>query len=261
LLFVFDQCRTALPFAFGVAVGAEPGWAGPTGPRRFLIAVGGELLTDAAGVGLPGQPGGLGTGGEGTPRGGVLCRVRAGSGLPSAVQGSTVGIDVVLHAGSSFSIDRDTPALSLSLHAIEESGDDVVASAMMCAWAWSAAVIDGHAASGQRRNVIQIQDELRRALRAAPGLVERSDRITRLNRHRGAVSVQSTHSITDLEALPTEADRAKAKDMAARNDIKLLGGMDNAEMNRSRESTRSNHRPHSPGRRSRLCRGLGSKRG
>jgi len=136
---------------------------------------------------------------------------------------------------SSFSIERDTPALSLSLKAIEEIGDDVVASAMMCAWAWSAAVIDGHAASGRRRNVIQIQDELWRALRAAPGLVERSDRITRLNRHRGVVSVQSTHSITDLEALPTEADRAKAKGMAARNDIKLLGGMDNAEMNRLHE--------------------------
>ncbi len=106
---------------------------------------------------------------------------------------------------------------------------------MMCAWAWSAAVIDGHAASGKRKNVIQIQDELWRALRATPGLVERSDRITRLNRHRGVVSVQSAHSITDLEALPTEADRAKAKGMAARNNIKLLGGMDNAEMNRLHE--------------------------
>ena len=136
---------------------------------------------------------------------------------------------------SSFAIDRDTPALSLSLKAIEDDGDDVVASAMMCSWAWSAAVIEGQAASGHRKNVIQIQDELWRALRAAPGLVERSDRITRLNRHRGVVSVQSTHSITDLEALPTEADRAKAKGMAARNGVKLLGGMDNAEMTRLHE--------------------------
>jgi len=47
--------------------------------------------------------------------------------------------------------------------------------------------------------------------------------------------VQSTHSITDLEALPTEADRAKAKGMAARNGVKLLGGMDNAEMTRLHE--------------------------
>lgn len=133
---------------------------------------------------------------------------------------------------SSFSASSDLPALSLSLSAIEDDGDDVVAAAMMCAWAWSAGVIEGQQAAGQRRNVFQIQDELWRSLRAAPGLVEKSDRITRLNRHRGVVSLQSTHSITDLEALPTESDRAKAKGMAARNGIKLLGGLDNAEMDR-----------------------------
>lgn len=133
---------------------------------------------------------------------------------------------------SSFTVDADLPAISLSLSAIEDDGDDVVAAAMMCAWAWSSGLIEGKQASGVRRNVFQPQDELWRALRAAPGLVEKSDRITRLNRHRGVVSLQSTHSITDLEALPTEADRAKAKGMAARNAIKLLGGLDNAEMDR-----------------------------
>lgn len=133
---------------------------------------------------------------------------------------------------SSFSLDADLPAISLSLGAVEDDGDDVVAAAMMCAWAWSAGLIEGKQAAGQRRNVFQPQDELWRALRAAPGLVEKSDRMTRLNRRRGVVSVQSTHSITDLEALPTEADRAKAKGMVARNAIKVIGGLDNAEMER-----------------------------
>ncbi|MGW5569775.1 hypothetical protein ACWEVD_01125 [Nocardia thailandica] len=133
---------------------------------------------------------------------------------------------------SSFSVDADLPAVSLSLSAIEDDGDDVVSAAMMCAWAWSSGLIEGKQAAGVRRNVFQPQDELWRALRAAPGLVEKSDRITRLNRHRGVVSAQSTHSITDLEALPTEADRAKAKGMVARNAIKVIGGLDNAEMER-----------------------------
>ncbi|MBC7300092.1 MAG: ATP-binding protein [Nocardia sp.] len=133
---------------------------------------------------------------------------------------------------SSFSLDADPPAISLSLGAVEDDGDDVVAAAMMCAWAWSAGLIEGKQAAGQRRNIFQPQDELWRALRAAPGLVEKSDRMTRLNRRRGVVSVQSTHSITDLEALPTEADRAKAKGMVARNAIKVIGGLDNAEMDR-----------------------------
>ncbi|MGV9679143.1 hypothetical protein ACWDSJ_28010 [Nocardia sp. NPDC003482] len=133
---------------------------------------------------------------------------------------------------SSFAVDADLPAVSLSLKAVEDDGDDVVAAAMMCAWAWSAGLIEGKQAAGKRRNVFQPQDELWRALRAAPGLVEKSDRMTRLNRARGVVSAQSTHSITDLEALPTEADRAKAKGMVARNAIKVIGGLDNAEMER-----------------------------
>ncbi|WP_216892152.1 hypothetical protein [Nocardia alni] len=133
---------------------------------------------------------------------------------------------------SSFSVDADTPAVSLSLRAIRDDGDDVVAASMMCAWAWSAALIEAAHVSGVRRNVFQIQDELWRALRVAPGLVEKSDRITRLNRDEGTVSLQSTHSLTDLEALPTEADRAKARGMAARNAIQLFGGLDNAELER-----------------------------
>lgn len=133
---------------------------------------------------------------------------------------------------SSFEVDADLPAVSLSLKAVEDDGDDVVSAAMMCAWAWSSGLIEGKQAAGQRRNVFQPQDELWRALRAAPGLVEKSDRITRLNRHRGVVSAQSTHSMTDLEALPTEADRAKAKGMVARNAVKVIGGLDNAEMDR-----------------------------
>jgi hypothetical protein len=133
---------------------------------------------------------------------------------------------------SSFSVDANLPAVSLSLKAVEDDGDDVVAAAMMCAWAWSSGLIEGKQAAGERRNIFQPQDELWRALRAAPGLVEKSDRMTRLNRARGVVSVQSTHSITDLEALPTEADRAKAKGMVARNAIKVIGGLDNAEMER-----------------------------
>ena len=86
--------------------------------------------------------------------------------------------------------------------------------------------------------MLRVQDELWRALRVAPGLVERSDRVTRLGRHRGEVSVQVTHSLDDLEALPTEADRAKARGLAARNGIMVLGGMADRELD--------GYRPHHP---------------
>lgn len=128
----------------------------------------------------------------------------------------------------------DSPALSLDISALDDEDDDAVAAAMLCSWAWSAGVTD---ATAGRRNVLQIQDELWRALRVAPGLVERSDRITRLNRHRGVVSVQITHSLDDLEALPTEADRAKARGMASRNGILILGGMADKELDGLRRIT------------------------
>jgi len=131
---------------------------------------------------------------------------------------------------STVSADPGSPALSLDISALDDDDDDVVAAAMLCSWAWTAGHIDATRTLGHRRNVVQVQDELRRALRVAPGLVERSDRITRLNRHRGVVSFQVTHSLDDLEALPTEADRAKARGLAARNGILLLGGMADKEL-------------------------------
>jgi hypothetical protein len=133
---------------------------------------------------------------------------------------------------SSVTAELDTPALSLDISALDEDDDELVAAAMLCSWTWAAALIDGSAALGRRRNVVRVQDELWKALRVAPGLVERSDRVTRLGRHRGEVSIQVTHSMQDLEALPTEADRAKARGMAARNGVVVLGGLDDHELDR-----------------------------
>ena len=123
---------------------------------------------------------------------------------------------------STITADPSAPAISLDLSALDNDADDVVAAAMLCSWAWSATLAD---TAGDGRNTVQVQDELWRALRAAPGLVEHSDRITRLGRHRGIVSMQVTHSLDDLDALPTNTDRAKARGMAARNAILILGGM------------------------------------
>lgn len=131
---------------------------------------------------------------------------------------------------SSVAVEEDTRAMSLDISALDNDDDDVVAAAMLCSWSWTAALIDASVGRGARRNVFQVQDELWRALRAAPGLVERSDRVTRLGRHRGVVSAQVTHSLDDLKALPTEEDRMKAKGMAGRNNTIVLGGMNANEV-------------------------------
>nr|WP_156994145.1 hypothetical protein [Pseudonocardia acaciae] len=127
-----------------------------------------------------------------------------------------------------------TTSLSLDLSALDNDDDDALAAGMLCSWAWSTAVTEGAAGS---RTVAVVQDELWRALRVAPGLVERSDRITRLNRHRGVISFQVTHSLDDLEALATSSDRAKARGMVARNATLVLGGMAEQELDALRRIT------------------------
>lgn len=138
---------------------------------------------------------------------------------------------------STVTLDVDTPAVSLDISALDGDEDEVVAAAMLCSWAWAAGLVDAAATGPHPRNVVQVQDELWRALRVAPGLVEKSDRITRLGRHRGVVSIQITHSLDDLEALPTEADRAKARGLATRTSVLLLGGMAEKELDGLRRIT------------------------
>jgi hypothetical protein len=142
---------------------------------------------------------------------------------------------------STVTSELSTPALSLDLSALGEEDDDALAAGMLCSWAWSTAVIDGARdgaeQGGRQRSVAVVQDELWRTLRAAPGLVERSDRITRLNRHRGVISFQVTHSLDDLEALATATDRAKARGMVARNATLVLGGMAEQELDTLRRIT------------------------
>lgn len=133
---------------------------------------------------------------------------------------------------STVTADLDTPAMSLDISALDHDDDEVVAAAMLTAWAWAAGVIDAAAALGRQRTVFRVQDELWRALRVAPGLVELSDRVTRLGRHRGEISAQITHSLDDLDALPTDADRAKARGMAGRNAITVIGGMTTHDLDR-----------------------------
>ncbi|MDT7585828.1 MAG: hypothetical protein QOE32_3378 [Pseudonocardiales bacterium] len=138
---------------------------------------------------------------------------------------------------STITSDLDTPAMSLDLSALDDDDDDALAAGMLCSWAWSTAVVDGAKGNGQQRSVAVVQDELWRALRVAPGLVERSDRITRLNRHRGVISFQVTHSMDDLETLATATDRAKARGMVARNATLVLGGMAEQELDLLRRIT------------------------
>lgn len=130
-------------------------------------------------------------------------------------------------------LDLDSPAVSVDLRALLTAGDQVVAAGLLATWAYSYAAVDTARAFGHAvRPLILPLDEMWRALRAGPGMVGSLDGMTRLNRSKGEVTVMITHSLRDLEALPTEEDRAKAAGLMERCDTLVLAASPASELER-----------------------------
>jgi hypothetical protein len=139
-------------------------------------------------------------------------------------------------------IDLDAPAVSVDISRVGAAGDKLLTAAMLCTWAYGFGMADAAAALAgmgiaPRRSYIAVMDELWRALRGAPGLVEYADSLTRLNRAKGMASIMITHSLADLDALATEQDRAKARGFADRCAITVLAGLPPRELARVHDIT------------------------
>lgn len=133
---------------------------------------------------------------------------------------------------STVRLDPRSPMVDIDLSRIPPGDDISVAAGMLSAWSWGFGMAEAaaHLGLARRRNIVL--DEMWRALRATPGLVEHADQLTRLNRNTGASTVMVTHSLEDLDALPTEADRAKARGFIERCAITILAGLPNKELDR-----------------------------
>jgi type IV secretory pathway VirB4 component len=134
-------------------------------------------------------------------------------------------------------LDLAAPAVSVDISRVAAAGDTLVAAAMLCVWSYGHALVDAaavltHHQQTPRRQYLAVMDELWRALRGAPGLVEHADALTRLNRAKGMASIMITHSLADLDALPTTQDRAKAQGFIERAAIKILAGLPPRELDR-----------------------------
>jgi len=141
----------------------------------------------------------------------------------------------VFDAQTTTAIDLSAPMVSVDISRAGAAGDKLLTAAMLCTWAYGHAVADATSVLASlgltgRRSYMAVMDELWRALRGAPGLVEYADSLTRLNRAKGMASIMITHSLADLDALPTEEDRAKARGFLERSAITVLAALPPREL-------------------------------
>ncbi|MFI6244396.1 ATP/GTP-binding protein [Micromonospora sp. NPDC050795] len=132
-------------------------------------------------------------------------------------------------------IDPDATAVCIDISGIGEADGQLTAAAMLAAWsdglgtvAASHALAD--AGLAPRRWFFTVLDELWRPLRAASGIVDRVDAITRLNRTLGLADAKITHTLKDAEALGSESDKAKARGFVERAGMVACAGLPRSEM-------------------------------
>ncbi|MFD0746232.1 ATP/GTP-binding protein [Phytohabitans flavus] len=138
-------------------------------------------------------------------------------------------------AETSTQIDPDATAVCIDISRIGEADSQLTAAAMLAAWsdglgtvAASHALAD--AGLAPRRWFFTVLDELWRPLRAASGIVDRIDALTRLNRSLGLADAKITHTLKDAEALGNEADKAKARGFVERAGMVACAGLPRTEM-------------------------------
>lgn len=130
-------------------------------------------------------------------------------------------------------LDISAPAVSVDISALRARGNDVVSAGMIATWAYTYSSIDSARSIGlMDRSLVLPMDEMWRALRSGPGLVDAMDAISRLNRTTNDVTIYVTHSLLDVEALPTETDRAKARGLMDRCDTWVIGASSEEELRR-----------------------------
>jgi hypothetical protein len=132
-------------------------------------------------------------------------------------------------------IDLAAPAVAVDISRIGEADSVLTAAAMLAAWSdglgcVAAAHALADAGLAPSRWYFAVLDELWRPLRAAGGLVDRIDAITRLNRTWGLGQAMITHTLKDLEAVDSPADRAKARGFAERAGMVACFGLPGSEL-------------------------------
>lgn len=131
-------------------------------------------------------------------------------------------------------MDLSKPVV-FDLSGISDTQRDIQAASLLACWSTGFATVQvahtlADAGLEPRRNYFVVMDELWRALRSGEGMVDRVDSLTRLNRTEGVGQAMITHTMSDLEALPTESERMKARGFVERSGMVVCGALPGGEM-------------------------------
>lgn len=128
-------------------------------------------------------------------------------------------------------LNVDAPAVSVDISGLRARGNDIISAGMIATWGYAYSAVDSARSLGMmNRKLVLPMDEMWRALRSGPGLVDAMDAISRLNRVTDDVTIYVTHSLLDAESLPTEEDRAKARGLMDRCDTWVIGASTEEEL-------------------------------
>jgi len=130
---------------------------------------------------------------------------------------------------------RRDRAVVFDVSSIPASEGDLRAVALLASWTAGFATVGiaqtlADVGLEPRRHYFAILDELHQALKAGPGLVDRVDYLTRLNRSIGVGLAMITHTLKDLQSLPLAEDRHKALGFIERSGMVICGGLPLAEL-------------------------------
>ena len=144
-------------------------------------------------------------------------------------------LGTVFGSATTTRIDLDAPAVAVDISRIGEADAQLTAAAMLAAWSEGLGCVSAcHALADAglvpQRWYFAVLDELWRPLRAAGGLIDRIDAITRLNRAWGLGQAMITHTLKDLDAVGSDADRAKARGFAERAGMLACMGLPRSEL-------------------------------
>lgn len=144
------------------------------------------------------------------------------------------GLGDIFNRQSTHRLDRTRSAV-IDISGIDESDEKMRSAALVIGWSLAfnqVEVSNALADAGvepQRRYFIA-QDEVWTTLRQGRGMVDRVDALTRLDRNKGVGRAMCSHTMKDLEALPSAEDRAKARGFVERSGMVHLFGLPRSEM-------------------------------